>query len=221
MPIEQDCTDNVATRYLLSDASVIANRPLVYGSAIRTYGQVAVYHYKRRGSASASDTDTDQWHQYGPCYRCIHPRAMNQSIAGNCSDEGVLGPGMQPCWFAGWLVGLAIAIRWLTYNMPCMQPVTSIIGSMQVMEVIKVIIGCESVLDSRMILADAMAPSYRIVKLCARREDCVVCGRHPTIKRESLTSATSISEYLLQCTVQAKPLLAEPFRISVLVWLNC
>ena len=30
-----DCTDNVATRYLLSDACVILDKPLVSGSALR------------------------------------------------------------------------------------------------------------------------------------------------------------------------------------------
>lgn len=36
-----DATDNVATRYLLNDACVIANKPLVSGSALRFEGQVS------------------------------------------------------------------------------------------------------------------------------------------------------------------------------------
>jgi molybdopterin/thiamine biosynthesis adenylyltransferase len=35
-----DCTDNVATRYLLNDACVLQRRPLVSGSALRFDGQV-------------------------------------------------------------------------------------------------------------------------------------------------------------------------------------
>ena len=35
-----DATDNVATRYLLNDACVIAGKPLVSGSALRMDGQV-------------------------------------------------------------------------------------------------------------------------------------------------------------------------------------
>ena len=35
-----DATDNVATRYLLNDACVLADKPLVSGSALRFEGQV-------------------------------------------------------------------------------------------------------------------------------------------------------------------------------------
>ena len=34
-----DCTDNVVTRYLLSDACVLAGKPLVSGSALRSETQ--------------------------------------------------------------------------------------------------------------------------------------------------------------------------------------
>ena len=35
-----DCSDNVATRYLLNDACVLLGKPLVSGSALRFEGQV-------------------------------------------------------------------------------------------------------------------------------------------------------------------------------------
>ena len=38
-----DCTDNVATRYLLNDACVLVGRPLVSGSALRFEGQLTTY----------------------------------------------------------------------------------------------------------------------------------------------------------------------------------
>ena len=40
-----DCTDNFPTRYLLNDASVLLNKPLIYGSIFRYEGQVAVFNY--------------------------------------------------------------------------------------------------------------------------------------------------------------------------------
>ncbi len=43
-----DCTDNVATRYLLNDACVLTGKPLVSGSALRFEGQLTVYNYKVR-----------------------------------------------------------------------------------------------------------------------------------------------------------------------------
>lgn len=36
-----DATDNVASRYLLNDACVLAKKPLISGSALRFEGQVS------------------------------------------------------------------------------------------------------------------------------------------------------------------------------------
>ena len=74
-----DATDNVATRYLLNDVSVLLHKPLVSGSALRFEGQLTVYH-----------------HAGGPCYRCIFPTPPPPETVTNCSDGGVLGvvPGV-------------------------------------------------------------------------------------------------------------------------------
>ncbi|KAI8851812.1 hypothetical protein BC829DRAFT_386077 [Chytridium lagenaria] len=69
-----DATDNVATRYLLNDASVILKKPLVSGSALRMDGQLTIYNYNN-----------------GPCYRCIFPTPPPPETVMNCSDGGVLG----------------------------------------------------------------------------------------------------------------------------------
>ncbi|XP_025090716.1 adenylyltransferase and sulfurtransferase MOCS3-like [Pomacea canaliculata] len=80
-----DATDNVATRYLLNDACVLAGKPLVSGSALRFEGQLTVYNY--RG---------------GPCYRCLYPKPPPPETVTNCSDGGVLGvvPGIIGCYQA-------------------------------------------------------------------------------------------------------------------------
>ena len=44
-----DASDNVATRYLLNDACVLAKKPLVSGSALRFEGQLSVYNYNDEG----------------------------------------------------------------------------------------------------------------------------------------------------------------------------
>ncbi len=49
-----DASDNVATRYLISDVCVMLKKPLVSASALRFEGQVTVYNYEN-----------------GPCYRCL------------------------------------------------------------------------------------------------------------------------------------------------------
>ncbi|XP_065369275.1 adenylyltransferase and sulfurtransferase MOCS3 [Calliphora vicina] len=70
-----DCTDNVATRYLLNDACVMLKRPLISGSALQMDGQLTVYNY--------GDT--------GPCYRCLFPVPPPPETVTNCGDGGVLG----------------------------------------------------------------------------------------------------------------------------------
>nr|XP_056701320.1 adenylyltransferase and sulfurtransferase MOCS3 [Euleptes europaea] len=74
-----DCSDNVATRYLVNDACVLAGKPLVSASALRLEGQLAVYGY-----------------QGGPCYRCLFPKPPPPETVTNCADGGVLGvvPGI-------------------------------------------------------------------------------------------------------------------------------
>eukprot|EP00798_Chlamydomonas_sp_ICE-L_P018221 gene18221-24672_t len=75
-----DCSDNPPTRYLVSDACVATNRPLVSAAAVGTDGQLTVYHYG----------------QEGPCYRCLFPEAPAPENCSRCADAGVLGvvPGI-------------------------------------------------------------------------------------------------------------------------------
>ncbi len=45
-----DATDNAASRYLISDACVIARRPLVSGAALGTDGQLTIYNHGPDGA---------------------------------------------------------------------------------------------------------------------------------------------------------------------------
>ena len=47
-----DASDNAPTRYLLSDACVVAGRPLVSGAALGTDGQVTVYNQSPDGATA-------------------------------------------------------------------------------------------------------------------------------------------------------------------------
>ncbi len=69
-----DGTDNFPTRYLVNDACVILNKPLVYGSIHGFEGQCAVFNYKG-----------------GPNYRDIHPTPPDPNSVPNCTEGGVLG----------------------------------------------------------------------------------------------------------------------------------
>eukprot|EP00037_Helgoeca_nana_P018332 m.175304 g.175304 ORF g.175304 m.175304 type:complete len:656 (-) comp24403_c0_seq4:101-2068(-) len=78
-----DCSDNMATRYLLNDVAVLLGLPLVAASALKCEGQLSTYD--SRGG--------------GPCYRCVFPRPLKPGAARSCSDSGVLGvvPGIMGC----------------------------------------------------------------------------------------------------------------------------
>ncbi len=74
-----DGTDNFPTRYLLNDAALIANKPVVHGSVFRFEGQVTVF----------------KPHD-GPCYRCLYREPPPPELAPSCAEAGVLGvlPGI-------------------------------------------------------------------------------------------------------------------------------
>lgn len=74
-----DGTDNFDTRYLINDAAVLTNKPIVYGAIYKFEGQVAVFNYQ--GSAT---------------YRCLFPNKPKANSIANCSEIGVLGvlPGI-------------------------------------------------------------------------------------------------------------------------------
>ncbi|KAH7440132.1 hypothetical protein KP509_04G093100 [Ceratopteris richardii] len=74
-----DATDNVPTRYLISDTCVALGKPLVSGAALGMDGQLTVYNFNG-----------------GPCYRCLFPVPPPQGACQRCSDSGVLGvvPGI-------------------------------------------------------------------------------------------------------------------------------
>ena len=80
-----DGTDNFATRYLVNDACVMANKPLVSGAIHDYQGQVSVFNYKN-----------------GPTYRCLYPDALLDDHCGNCSLTGVLNvlPGIVGVYMA-------------------------------------------------------------------------------------------------------------------------
>jgi molybdopterin/thiamine biosynthesis adenylyltransferase/rhodanese-related sulfurtransferase len=74
-----DGADNFPTRYLVNDASVWHDIPVVHGSIYRFEGQVTVFKPNE-----------------GPCYRCLFPQPPPPELAPSCAEGGVLGvlPGI-------------------------------------------------------------------------------------------------------------------------------
>lgn len=67
-----DATDSISIKYLINDACLVTNKPMVYGSIFRFQGQVSVFNY-----------------QNGPTYRCLYPDENSNAL--NCEDAGVIG----------------------------------------------------------------------------------------------------------------------------------
>ena len=74
-----DGTDNFSSRYLINDACVLFNKPLIHGSINRFEGMVSVFNY-----------------QSGPTYRCLFPEQPDPTSIPSCAEAGVLGvlPGI-------------------------------------------------------------------------------------------------------------------------------
>jgi len=90
-----DGADNFPTRYLVNDASVWHDIPVVHGSIYRFEGQVTVL---KPGE--------------GPCYRCLFPSPPPPELAPSCAEGGVLGvlPGIIGSLQASEALKLALGI---------------------------------------------------------------------------------------------------------------
>ncbi|MFN0213044.1 MAG: ThiF family adenylyltransferase [Saprospiraceae bacterium] len=77
-----DGSDNFPTRYLVNDACVLLDKPLVYGAVFRFEGQLSVFN------VSANGIKTN--------YRDLFPDPPKPSEVADCNDAGVLGvlPGI-------------------------------------------------------------------------------------------------------------------------------
>ncbi len=74
-----DGVDNFPTRYLLNDAALKLNKPVVHASIYRFEGQLTCFI-------------PDE----GPCYRCLYPEPPPPDMAPSCQEAGVVGvlPGV-------------------------------------------------------------------------------------------------------------------------------
>ena len=74
-----DGTDNFSSRYLINDACILFEKPLIHGSIHLFEGMVSVFNF-----------------QGGPTYRCLFPEQPDSSSIPSCAEAGVLGvlPGI-------------------------------------------------------------------------------------------------------------------------------
>ena len=94
-----DATDNFGAKYLISDACIECEKPMVYASISQFEGQVSVFNYYNR--------DTQQ---RGPCFRDLFETPPPPHLTQNCSEAGVLGviPGLLGCFQANEVLKLIL-----------------------------------------------------------------------------------------------------------------
>lgn len=79
-----DGSDNFETRYLINDACVLLDKPLIYGAVLRFEGQIGVFNL-------ADETTNSKMN-----YRDLFPKPPDVDSAISCNEVGVLGviPGI-------------------------------------------------------------------------------------------------------------------------------
>jgi molybdopterin/thiamine biosynthesis adenylyltransferase len=86
----------------------------------------------------------------GPCYRCLFEEPPPPGAFPSPQDVGLLGV------------------------------IPGVIGTLQAVEVLKLIIGTGEILKGELLIYDALKSSFRKVKI-PRSTDCPICSNHPTI----------------------------------------
>jgi adenylyltransferase/sulfurtransferase len=87
----------------------------------------------------------------GPCYRCLFPEPPEPGMVPSCAEGGVLGV------------------------MP------GIIGTLQAIEVIKIILGVGEPLIGKLLLVDALSMEFQTIQF-QKNHDCMICGEKPVLK---------------------------------------
>ena len=157
-----DCTDHPSSRYFISDAAVLAARPLVTASGLRTEGQLMVLNHPPRSQGNS---------QSSFCYRCVFPKPPPPESVTTCGEGGMLGPVVG-------VMGILMAMEAIKILVPQRQqndrhPDAS-----------------ADTPPTLLMYSAYSNPLFRTVRLKGKRHDCIACSQHATITRETLQSGS-------------------------------
>ena len=131
-----DASDNAPTRYLANRTALAHDKPLIFVSAIRFEGQLAVFSAPLDGDERTG------------CYECLFPQTSSIAPVANCATVGIAGP------------------------------VTMVMGSLAVLEAIKLVTKAGSIgtsLAGRLMLFDGLGAHSDIIKT-KRDKNCPACA---------------------------------------------
>lgn len=98
-----------------------------------------------------------------PCYRCLYAEPPKDGVLPTCTDLGILGM------------------------------VAGVIGSMQVLECIKLILGIGKTFSGKILSFDGLNNEIRTIDW-EKRDKCPLCGTKPSIKE--------LNEYEIKCKIK-------------------
>lgn len=151
-----DCTDRPSTRYLVSDAAVLAGKPVITASALRTEGQLMVLNNPPKSHDNPG----------GFCYRCVFPKPPPAESVLTCGEGGILGPVVG-------VMGVLMAMEALKvfqedeYQYPTKE-------------------SYEPVPPSLLLYSAYNDRPFRSIKLRGKRKGCPSCSDTATITQDSL-----------------------------------
>ena len=187
-----DCTDRPSTRYLVSDAAVLAGKPVVTASALRTEGQLMVLNHPPKSHDNAG----------GFCYRCVFPKPPPAETVLSCNEGGILGPVVG-------IMGVLMAIEALKILSPSLQEHENQYTTKA---------SYHPVSPSLLLYSAYSNPPFRSIKLRGKRKGCPSCSDTATITEESFKSASS--DYAAFCASISPTAPVNTSRISAKEYSN-
>ncbi len=191
-----DATDNFETRYLISDACVLLNKPLITGSAGKSLSFYCLipgwlcYHnlfvvVGLTGQVTVLCTSG------APCMRCLYPYPKHARSDRSCSDAGVLGPipGLVGCLQALEAIKFLHRMHNDRFNSSSSSSKESDTGVF-------------NLLINRQCLYDGLSGTFHTFELNGKRPDCPSCGLEPTIIDMDISQAIIHEMKANLCRVQ-------------------
>ena len=157
-----DCTDRPSTRYLISDAAVLAEKPVVTASALRTEGQLMVLNNPPKSHDNPG----------GFCYRCVFPKPPPPESVLSCGEGGILGPVVG-------VMGVLMATE-------ALKILASLSHGNEYQYPTKA--SYDPSPPSLLLYSAYNNPQFRSVKLRGKRKGCLSCSSIATVTEETLKS---------------------------------
>ncbi|KAK3941129.1 hypothetical protein QBC46DRAFT_353610 [Diplogelasinospora grovesii] len=158
-----DCTDNPATRYLISDICVLLCKPLVSAASVQKSGQLIVLNCPPAPQGLVDN-------KYAPCYRCCFRKPPPAGSMVSCGEAGIMGPVVGTMGVMQ--AGEAIKILASGLHLPGSEG-----GNLR--EPTLLIYTYE--------LENTIGPfSFRALKMGGRKKNCFACGENSTLTLEGI-----------------------------------